>query len=591
VTAFLAAAALPCFAETPAELNKMLMEAAKAGDVTRARMLLASGADPNARVPGTWLNFTPLLQAVSEGHAGVAAVLLASGSDPRLEDENGSPPFVFAAKREHEQLARLLMAHGISVDEHDSEGRSAFLRGLNHNALHDLEFMLELGADPNQRGKGGVTPLMELTRVTMLDARSRDSVRERVQLLLRYGARVDEQDDAGNTALLHALDGTDFTLAQWLIEAGANVHLANEDGTTPLLAAVQPRSEERVRYLLERGAQAANRDKLGTTALMLAARFADVPLVKLLLERGVDPKAATLRGRTAAHEAAGSMFTDYTPLERAMPSAAKVVQILKMLDKAGADLDRESADGETPLHAAAEWGHLACLKFLLTRRCDPNAANRKGETPLLLAVGAPSDRLRKMKALVARGAKAEPDESLPETPLMRAAALMDLDAAEYLLSKGAKINRRNAAGETVLAIAASQVAERSIEPKSYTAMLKLLLGKGAGADERNARGMTPLMCASAADMRDAADLLGAAGADIYARSPDGRTPLMWAASCGAVATAQWLIESGAETTAADEARRTALDWAKWMNQPAVVQLPVWNKAAAAAPRDAAPGGR
>lgn len=575
------AAMEPCRADTPAQLNKMLMDAAKTGDVDLAKTALRSGADPNARVDGTWLNFTPLLQAASEGHAEVAQVLLEAGADPRLEDENDDPSLVFATERKKEALARLLIAYGVGIDEPNSEGLSPFVRQLDYAPLEDLEFMLELGADPNQRTDGGVAPLMKLARTTMLDEKTRASTSSRLQLLLRHGARINDQDDDGDTALLTAASSGDSAMVNWLVEAGADIERPNHEGTTPLLAALAS-TDGRSLYLIERGARVDARDNEGTTTLMVAATVGRLDMVRLLLARGVDPTAKTKNGWTAVHAAAGSMFAAYGPIEKMAPTPLRLVQILKVLQEAGANLNAATGEEETPLHVAAHRGYYACLTFLLSRGCDPNAATRTGETPLFRAVAAEPDALRKIKALVAKGGRVSGNAAAAETPLMRAAALTKLEIAEYLLKKGADVGTKNSVGESALPVAASVVNTRSVDAQAYLAMLRLLLGHRAAVDERNARGMTPLMCAAAGDMRHAVTLLRKAGADIHARSRDGRTPLMWAASCGAVSTVNLLLDAGADPAAVDTLGRTALQWANDMNQRAVIGLPVWQKQSAAA---------
>jgi hypothetical protein len=65
-------------------------------------------------------------------------------------------------------------------------------------------------------------------------------------------------------------------------------------------------------------------------------------------------------------------------------------------------LDRSDVDGFTPLHCAAQGGHLEICAELLARGADVNARNDEGATPLLLAVqGGFTDTVR---LLLSRGA-------------------------------------------------------------------------------------------------------------------------------------------------------------------------------------------
>lgn len=49
------------------------------------------------------------------------------------------------------------------------------------------------------------------------------------------------------------------------------------------------------------------------------------------------------------------------------------------------DLQATEADGRTALHIAAAKGHAGATQFLLAARCDPEARDGEGHTPLLLA--------------------------------------------------------------------------------------------------------------------------------------------------------------------------------------------------------------
>lgn len=53
-----------------------------------------------------------------------------------------------------------------------------------------------------------------------------------VKLLLRKGARIDAQDAAGCTPLMHAMLGGHSAVARHLLEAGADAALRNRSGVS-----------------------------------------------------------------------------------------------------------------------------------------------------------------------------------------------------------------------------------------------------------------------------------------------------------------------------------------------------------------------
>ena len=63
----------------------------------------------------------------------------------------------------------------------------------------------------------------------------------------------------------------------------------------------------------------------------------------------------------------------------------KDVEAVKVLLKAGADVNARDKDGGTPLYAAVFWGHVELVKLLLEAGANVNAKGIGGDTPLHLA--------------------------------------------------------------------------------------------------------------------------------------------------------------------------------------------------------------
>ena len=86
-----------------------LHEAAREGDVGKAKKLIAAGADLTAR--DEHLRSTPLAWAAKFGHVEMVKVLLAHGAPKRLPDDpEWATPLAWATKRGHGEIARLLSA-------------------------------------------------------------------------------------------------------------------------------------------------------------------------------------------------------------------------------------------------------------------------------------------------------------------------------------------------------------------------------------------------------------------------------------------------------------------------------------------------
>jgi ankyrin repeat protein len=123
-----------------------LLRAAKAGDVSAMRLLLAHGANPD--LP-TAAGITPLMAAAGNGATGfdtrgrykteaqaveAAAALLSAGVDINERDGNGQTALYGAASRGWNDLIKTLVAHNADVRIKDARGRTAADIATGNNA-------------------------------------------------------------------------------------------------------------------------------------------------------------------------------------------------------------------------------------------------------------------------------------------------------------------------------------------------------------------------------------------------------------------------------------------------------------------------
>lgn len=120
-------------------------------------------------------------------------------------------------------------------------------------------------------------------RAVHIIARERDHTW--LSFLIGKGARVDVQNNQGETPLTIAAQLGWSEGAQLLLSQGAGVDLANSRGETPLILAVQRRDVPMVRLLLARGADPERTDNVaGLSALDYAKRDSRAATVLRLLE-------------------------------------------------------------------------------------------------------------------------------------------------------------------------------------------------------------------------------------------------------------------------------------------------------------------
>jgi hypothetical protein len=186
---------------------------------------------------------------------------------------------------------------------------------------------------------------------------------------------------------------------------------------------------------------------------------------------------ATLVALGLAGPAQGQM---YSPAHKFLEAVDKKNggEILQMLSQPGSTLinSRDVSTNRTALHIVVERRDLTWLNFLLARGADPNLADNKGVTPLLLAVRI--GFLDAVDALVKKGARVDEGNSTGETPLISAVHSRNLPLMRALLVAGADPDRADNSGRSARdyakleAGAQSQVVaeiDRSAKPRSERA--------------------------------------------------------------------------------------------------------------------------
>lgn len=141
-------------------------------------------------------------------------------------------------------------------------------------------------------------------------------------------------------------------------------------GENELVEGVKDGDIPAVEEALLSGLPATERSARGTPILILAIRTGKKKMVELLLERGARVNVADNRTRV-------------TPIEEA--TRTNRPDLVKLLIKEGADVEKSGTDGETPVMIAAKLGHTAVLELFIAEDAYLNDTDRTGRTPLMLA--------------------------------------------------------------------------------------------------------------------------------------------------------------------------------------------------------------
>jgi ankyrin repeat protein len=186
-----------------------------------------------------------------------------------------------------------------------------------------------------------------------------------------------------------------------------------------------------------------------------------------------------------------------TPMHAA--ADAGHVNIISLLIEHGADTEAQytSIDDGAPLSCAAWGGKLEVGQCLLDRGADINARDRQRHTPLIHAVFVGHVEFARM--LLDRGADINARDDGLHTPLIHAVFEGHVEFVRMLLERGAVIDAQSISGRTALSSAAA---------RGYTQVVRLLLEHGADVNVCDNQGQTASQLTS---QRDIVELLSTYG--------------------------------------------------------------------------------
>ena len=170
-----------------------LLGTAMAGDLQKAKWLVAAGANPNDEGPrdNIYNRLRLLHYAIAANSQEGVKVLIEVGADPELSAEGFGRSFLFAMTLKNIKMLSLLLD----------------LRPISTLSKDTMEYIL-------------------FESVT-------DGCSKCLELYLDRGAPIDFPDEAGYTVLMRAMDSQEYEMAEWLLSRGASVHVEAGGGMTP----------------------------------------------------------------------------------------------------------------------------------------------------------------------------------------------------------------------------------------------------------------------------------------------------------------------------------------------------------------------
>lgn len=219
--------------------------------------------------------------------------------------------------------------------------------------------------------------------------------------------------------------------------------------------------------------------ELLNSILILASQVNNLQVAQLAIDTGANVNAEA--GLSALHWALLNRNKD----------------IIELLIKSGADVNRKSPRGYTPL------AYIADIEY--------NSSTSPDKKQQLIEIA---------NMLISNGANVNAHDNNGNTPLILAVKNRNILVAQILLDNGAEVNAQNNQGNTAL-IAAS-MAEGKVD------MIELLAKHKADINIRNYNGQTALILAAIAAWEKSIRTLLKLGADVNIQDNTGKTALEYA---------------------------------------------------------------
>lgn len=282
--------------------------------------------------------------------------LLSSAPSATLSREDLDKALLEAIRDGDHATVRALLDQGADVKARNGLRDTVLMQAALNADREMMQLLLQRGADVHARGVYDVTALLRALHDT-----------NKVELLLRHGARVDER-----AMVLAAMSADSRKTLEPLSLRGGDVN-SSVGGYTVLMAAAYSGDLEAATWLVEHGADATARSEAGCTALNGAAVSGNPAIVKLLLDRGADPNVR--------YQEPNTIGDFQTPLMNAAWHGH--VECVKLLLERGADVNIQGGPfAHSPLLCAATTGSEDTVRSLLARGANVNAQDWRGDTAL-----------------------------------------------------------------------------------------------------------------------------------------------------------------------------------------------------------------
>lgn len=340
--------------------------------------------------------YSPITYACNRGDIPLVKQLIEAGVDVNEKDFKGYSPITYACNKGNIPLVEQLLRNGADVNTSNKDGVTLLMGAVKKGFIELVELLLERGAKVNATtSEGKYTALIYLciADTTKIDL---ETILNIAKKLIEAGAIVNAKDRNGNTPILTAIKKNNFPLTKYLCSVGANIHIANNSCETAYdyLKKLNNIDFEDLILQVERANEALK------LLLTLSSRKETQLLVgaKKAIKEGADVNISSEKGVTLLIRLACSKNSKAIRYLENILSHTNLVNV-----------DQKDGDGNTALSLAAGIENIDSIRLLLKAGADVNSINRIGQTPLMMACALGNIEL--VKLLLKNGADASMKDS------------------------------------------------------------------------------------------------------------------------------------------------------------------------------------
>ena len=379
-------------------------------------------------------------------------------------------------------VKRILLLPDININLRDTKGYTALFIAAITNNIDIVRLLLENGADPNIPNNFGYSPLNITAQNNLIDI---------VKLLIDNGADLNNTGSDKVSPLEHAIFDNNMNMLNLLIDKGADLYKLNKDNNTPLEYAIFTTNIDAIKILLDKidinthifydsivfdiieeiyedqSDMVENNedkykikleilqllldkidinkyDKVGNT--LLTHSIVDPIITQMIIDKGADVNKATTSG--------------FTPLILAINSNR--TYIIELLIEHGADVNKPSLTNMSPLYYAiykeydedTERFYEPIINILLDADADVNQVNKDGIIALHMLIATERPTIDIIIKVVDKTVDINIGDNNNNTVLHYSIMYnAEIEVIKILLENGADPNIANLQGETPLTLA------------------------------------------------------------------------------------------------------------------------------------------